>query len=240
MKGLVMAVVIAVAVVGIWGGTTAHADQRLCARDSDCGAGGFCPEGVCLYGQDAEAARRRLPPSVPPPPVDFATEVARAASAAQALAIAKKRAPVLRADGGLGSTVGLLGLSAEVPVLPWLGVEGGWGFGISGYQYSLVLRQLYFLRDGSDVVGLAVGGSLADPTATDRSNGARTNYWANGEVAYEHRFDGHLLLSWAIGATYQLPGSGPWYRGCLTGCGTAEELSHRLYPTLRSGIGVWF
>jgi hypothetical protein len=69
--------VAAAMVLAVLGSRAASADPRLCASDADCGQGGTCPAGVCLYGKDAtEAQSGKLPygatpaqaATLPPPP----------------------------------------------------------------------------------------------------------------------------------------------------------------------------
>jgi hypothetical protein len=51
---MLLRVSVAALLVAAFTTSSVRADDRACAVDSDCGEGGACPTGMCVYGADAQ------------------------------------------------------------------------------------------------------------------------------------------------------------------------------------------
>jgi hypothetical protein len=90
---------------------------------------------------------------------------------------------------GVGTPVGMLGLTVELSPTRWLTVAGGGGIGISGFQWAAMPRlRLIAHTRGSVQLGAGVSGggyTYHMPFADDWEN--QHALWVNAEVSYQFR-----------------------------------------------------
>ncbi len=129
----------------------------------------------------------------------------QAAEVVSATAAAPRPVPTtaVGVDLGLGSAVGLAGITLTQAFGPWLQLELGAGYGVSGYQLSVMPKLALGDRRDRFVAGL--GASVALPTDPRVASGHPV--WLNVDAAgYEHRFDSGFAVSATFGVTGGLGG----------------------------------
>ncbi|HLK93512.1 MAG TPA: hypothetical protein VKZ18_26715 [Polyangia bacterium] len=164
---------------------------------------------------------------------------AQAAEVVSATAAAERRAPTtaVGVDLGLGSAVGLAGLTLTQAFGPWVRLELGGGYGVSGYQLSVMPKLA--LGDRHDRFVAGVGVAVALPT--DPRLAAGHPLWLNIDAAgYEHRFDSGFAVSATFGVTGGLGGG----QICLPPDGCEQQflrpVSAYWMPQGRVGAAYWF
>ncbi len=138
---------------------------------------------------------------------------------------------------GLGSAVGLAGLTLTRAVGHFIRLEVGGGYGVSGYQLSLMPKIALGAPNDHFVAGAGV--SVAFPTDSRLSSGHPV--WLNLDlVGFEHRFDSGIALSTAAGLSGGLGGG----KLCFPpdGCEPEfqEPVTHFWFPQVRAGLAYWF
>ena len=135
----------------------------------------------------------------------------------------------VRFEVGGNSPIGLLGVAFNVRALPHLLLEGGFGLGGSGLQFS-AMPKLYM---GSLRTHVYTG--LGVSLGVDTGNTAE---WLNLDVAgFEHRFDSGWLVN--VGGGYYQGIGGSVNTGSIFG--SASESATRFSGAqAHVGIGHWF
>lgn len=138
---------------------------------------------------------------------------------------------------GLGSAVGLAGLTLTQAFGPWVRLELGGGYGVTGYQLSVMPKLA--LGDRRDRFVAGVGVSLALPTDSRIASGRPV--WLNVDaLGYEHRFDSGFALSATFGVTGGLGGG----QICLPPDGCEPQFLRPVtaywMPQGRVGAAYWF
>jgi len=166
---------------------------------------------------------------------------------AQETPAAETPEPTIRVDAGwrravgvnlgVGSAVGLGGVTLTQELGDHFRVEAGGGFGVSGWQLSLMPKLV--LGSGRDRYVAGAGVSIAFPTDSRSATGRPI--WLNVDVlGYEHRFDSGLALSAALGLTGGLGGG----QLCVPSDGCEPQLLHDVTtywgPQTRIGVAYWF
>jgi hypothetical protein len=164
---------------------------------------------------------------------------AHAAEVVSATAAANREAPTtaIGVELGLGSAVGLAGFTLTQALGPWLRLELGGGYGVTGYQLSVMPKLAFGDRHDHFVAG--VGVALAFPTDARVASGHPL--WLNIDAAgYEHRFDSGFALSATFGVTGGLGGG----QICLPPDGCEPQflrpVSAYWMPQGRIGAAYWF
>lgn len=123
-----------------------------------------------------------------------------------------ERPIAVTAHAGLGAPLGLLGIAVDVAVQPWLGIEGGIGFGATGTQLA-VNGRARILRVGRDQLAIGAGVSGGryehrDPFYGIEYEGTMFGpaVWANGEVSLERRTSAGVQLRFYAGAAVVVAG----------------------------------
>jgi hypothetical protein len=163
----------------------------------------------------------------------------RAAEVVSAAAAAGREAPAtaVGVDLGLGSAVGLAGITLTRAFGPWMRLELGGGYGVTGYQLSVMPKLA--IGDGRDHFVAGVGVALALPT--DPRVAVGHPVWLNIDAAgYEHRFDSGFALSATFGVAGGLGGG----QICLPRNGCEPQflrpVSAYWMPQGRIGAAYWF
>jgi hypothetical protein len=139
----------------------------------------------------------------------------------------------LRLNLGAGAPTGIAGVSYERRV-GIFAVEPGFGWGVSGFQASLLLRVRNMPILGSPGVGV----SLAFGPQASWLIGSKRNVivWLNAEpVALEHRFESGPAVGVGAGIVVSIAGE---FSVCRPTC-TAVASQSLVYPALRVGLGWW-
>jgi hypothetical protein len=143
---------------------------------------------------------------------------------------------------GLGSAVGLAGVTLTRAVGQFFRVEVGVGYGLSGYQLSLMPKIALGARHDHFVAGAGV--SVAFPTDPARASG--NPVWLNIDaLGYAHRFDTGIAVSVAVGLTGGLGGGEIWAGQICLGQGACDvnslqPVSNVWLPQGRIGVAYWF
>jgi hypothetical protein len=110
-------------------------------------------------------------------------------------------------NSGLGSPVGLLGVTLTYAPVPEIQFEFGSGLGFSGFQFSL-MPKLSIGRASEDRFVLGVGPSVGIGRNSNPSQGC-VSWWLNVEVGYEFRSVGGFSFLMAVGVVKGLAGKMP-------------------------------
>jgi hypothetical protein len=138
---------------------------------------------------------------------------------------------------GLGSAVGLGGVTLTGALGRFARLELGAGYGASGYQLSLMPKIALGRPHDHFVAGAGV--SLALPTDPRVASGHPV--WLNIDaLGYEHRFDTGIAVSAAFGVTGGLGGG----ELCLPPDGCEVQFQRPVteywFPQGRIGVAYWF
>jgi hypothetical protein len=138
---------------------------------------------------------------------------------------------------GLGSALGLGGVTLTEAFSRFTRLELGAGYGASGYQLSVMPKMVLGRPHDHFVAGAGI--SLALPTDSRLASGHPI--WLNLDaLGYEHRFDSGIAVSAAFGVTGGLGGG----EVCLPTDGCEPQflrpVSDYWFPQGRVGIAYWF
>jgi len=138
---------------------------------------------------------------------------------------------------GLGSAVGLAGVTLTGAFARYARVEIGAGYGISGYQLSLMPKIALGRPQDHYVAG--VGVAMTFPTDPYLASGHPI--WLNVDaLGYEHRFDTGIAVSTALGFSGGLGGG----KLCFPPDGCEPQfqfpVTHWWFPQARAAIAYWF
>lgn len=138
---------------------------------------------------------------------------------------------------GLGSAVGLGGVTLTEAFGRFARLELGAGYGVSGYQLSFMPK--IALGQPHDHFVAGAGVSVAFPTDSTQASGHPI--WLNVDaLGYEHRFDTGIAVSTAFGFSGGLGGG----KVCFPPDGCEPEFqypaTHWWFPQARAGIAYWF
>jgi hypothetical protein len=141
----------------------------------------------------------------------------------------------LRLDLGAASALGFIGAAASYYPAPWLVLEGGVGYGLTGVQTSGMVKLAY----GSDSLRLLAGaGVAAGIGGTGDANPdalSDTVYWLNVDlVGAEYRSPARFVFMFALGFTMGLFGPD------LCAWETCKHARDFVAPQFRVGLGHWF
>jgi hypothetical protein len=170
----------------------------------------------------------------------FAIVVVLATVSAEARAQpAAERHHHLRADVGLGSAVGLAGVSYGYAPVSFLQLEAGVGYGLSGVQLSLMPRLALGSASDRFLVGAGLSAGLQE-----QDPGQGPMVWLNADLlGYEHRFRFGLSISVGVGLTVLVGGDTKQCPGLPIDCSPqdrTEDGRGSVYPQGRLGVGWWF
>jgi hypothetical protein len=140
-------------------------------------------------------------------------------------------------DIGIGSALGLGGVTVTEAFGRFTRLEVGAGYGASGYQLSLMPK--IALGGARDHFVAGVGVSVALPDNDRLASGHPV--WLNIDaLGYEHRFDTGIALSAALGVTGGLGGG----EVCLPPDGCEPQflrpVTEYWFPQGRVGVAYWF
>ena len=148
---------------------------------------------------------------------------------------------VVAFDLGLGSAVGLIGLTYAFSPVPWLETEIGLGRGITGTQYSAMQKFTLGAQRTHFVAGVGVSRSSGGYETVNGDTDHGPIWWLNFDLlGFEIRGSGHAVFFLVGGATATLgPEMSRLFWDCERGpnaCGPG----HRIFPQARAGVGGWF
>jgi hypothetical protein len=156
-----------------------------------------------------------------------------------ALAVTTPSAPHtgIGLDLGLGSALGIGGVTVTEAFGRFARFEVGAGYGVSGYQLSFMPKIV--LGQPRDHFVAGVGVSVAFPDNYRVASGHPI--WLNIDaLGYEHLFDTGIAVSAALGVTGGLGGG----QLCLPPDGCEPEfqdpVTHWWFPQGRVGVAYWF
>jgi hypothetical protein len=140
-------------------------------------------------------------------------------------------------DVGIGSALGLAGVTVTEAFGRSARLEVGVGYGYSGYQLSLMPKIV--LGESHDHFVAGVGVSVALPDNAVLAGGHPV--WLNIDaIGYEHRFDTGIALSAAFGVSGGLGGG----TICFPPDGCEQQFLQPVtdfwFPQGRAGIAYWF
>ncbi len=140
-------------------------------------------------------------------------------------------------DFGIGSALGLGGVTVTEAFGRFARLEVGAGYGASGYQLSFMPKIALGGARDRFVAGFGVSVALPD----DARLATGHPVWLNIDaVGYEHRFDTGIALSAALGVTGGLGGG----EVCLPPDGCEPQFLHPVteywLPQGRVGVAYWF
>ena len=135
-------------------------------------------------------------------------------------------------DLGLGSAVGLAGLTYTIAPIPWLRFEVGVGQGATGTQLSAMPK----ITLGSSHDRFVAGAGMSFASGQDAHGVTWRVPWVNVDaLGYEHRFSSGLALALAGGITTPLAR----FHYDITELGDTVEPG-AIFPQFRLGLGYWF
>jgi hypothetical protein len=140
-------------------------------------------------------------------------------------------------DLGLGSALGLAGITLTEQFGRYARVELGAGYGYSGYQLSFMPKLTLGQARDHFVAGVGVAVAIPD----DYRVASGHPVWLNIDaLGFEHRFESGIAISTAFGVTGGLGGG----ELCLPpdGCEPQfqQPVTHYWSPQGRVGIAYWF
>ena len=139
-------------------------------------------------------------------------------------------------DIGIGSALGLAGVTVTEAFGRFARLEVGAGYGWSGYQLSLMPKVV--LGEPHDHFVAGIGVSVALPDNALFASGHPV--WLNIDaIGYEHRFDTGIALSAALGVTGGLGGGAICFPD---GCEPQflNSVTEYWFPQGRVGVAYWF
>ena len=159
------------------------------------------------------------------------------------------RRQVLAVTGGFGSALGFGGVSYGVEPASWLLLEGGVGYGVTGFQVSTMAKLT--LGSGRARFVTGVGPSVGLWPTYSWSEARGTSLWLNVDaVGGEVRFSNGVSLGAAAGVAIGLAGGGHFYASdvCLAlHCNrdnpndwSQVAWAGSVFPQARVQVGYWF
>ena len=166
---------------------------------------------------------------------------------ARAYAESPRARPMLIADVGFGSAIGLVGLAYTQPLPARFHIELGAGIGVTGDQLAAMTGYAWYAAEKSDpvfgkanvVLSSAIGISVSLPRAADQGG---TDEWINDDAVTAAVSVGWFVLHVAGGATAEVHGDSIYCPYIAEQCRSDERKSARgvVFPQLRFGFGVAF
>lgn len=153
---------------------------------TSCGPGLLCVEHRCQRMAPPEPAAPRVVALAPSP-----------------WAAGEERRHTIALNGGFASVVGFVGATYAYRPMPWLELEGGFGWGVSGLQFSFMPR----LSVGSNSDRFAAGAGLSVSAPVGSTPFETPALWLNVDVAsYEFRAHRGFFFMVAAGLFVGLAG----------------------------------
>jgi hypothetical protein len=149
----------------------AQADQRTCADDADCGPGGACPDGICVYGKAAADARKSEGPQAAStaPPDETPSSVP------------------LRLGGGVKKN-DLLPLSPEISArMGYFGLDLLWNYVATGGVHTLLLNPELVVDQGDQSTPFVALGYVMQSASSNGQSATVNGFFIN--AGYEWKLD---------------------------------------------------